>query len=39
VVLPIVSGMSVGTAQPPCGVLRNQPCRTYAAQKNTVVKP
>jgi len=39
VVLPIVSGMSIGTAQPPCGVLRNQPCRPYAAQTNTVVKP
>jgi len=39
VVLPIVSGMSIGTAQPPCGVLRNQPCRPYVAQTNTVVKP
>jgi len=39
VVLPIVSGMSIGTAQPPCGVLRNQPCRTYVPAANTVVKP
>jgi predicted acyl esterase len=38
-VLPIVSGMTIGTAQPPCGVLRNQPCRTYAPSTNTVVKP
>lgn len=36
-VLPVVTGLGIKTAQPPCGVLRNQPCRTYAAQTNTVV--
>lgn len=36
-VLPEVTGLTVKTAQPPCGVLRNQPCRPYVAQTNTVV--
>lgn len=28
-VLPVVPGLSVPTARPACGVLRNQPCRPY----------
>jgi predicted acyl esterase len=28
-VLPVVPGVSVPTAPPPCGSLRNQPCRPY----------
>lgn len=37
-VLPVVTGLTVKSAQPACGVLRNQPCRPYQAQTNTVVK-
>ncbi|WP_148045095.1 CocE/NonD family hydrolase [Nocardioides marmorisolisilvae] len=33
-VLPIVPGLSVPTARPDCGVLRNEPCRTYKAMSN-----
>jgi predicted acyl esterase len=29
-VLPVVSGVTVPTAQPACPSLRNEPCRTYA---------
>ena len=36
-VLPVVSGVTIKTVQPRCGVLRNQPCRPYVAQANTVV--
>ena len=28
-VLPVVAGLTVPTARPACGVLRNEPCRTY----------
>ncbi len=34
-VLPIVSGLTVPTALPPCPSLRGQPCRTYAPYTNT----
>jgi len=34
VILPIVPGVSVPTAQPPCPSLRNNPCRTYQALVN-----
>jgi predicted acyl esterase len=34
-VLPVVPGVSVPTALPACGTLRNQPCRTYQAFTNT----
>ena len=33
-VLPIVSGVSVSAAQPPCPSLRNEPCRTYTPLVN-----
>jgi hypothetical protein len=33
-VLPIVPGVSVPTAQPPCPSLRNNPCRVYQALVN-----
>jgi predicted acyl esterase len=33
-VLPIVPGLSVPTARPPCGVLRNEPCRPYVQMVN-----
>jgi hypothetical protein len=29
-VLPVVPGVSIPTAQPPCPALRNEPCRAYA---------
>jgi predicted acyl esterase len=35
VVLPVVPGVSVPKAYPPCGSLRNQPCRPYQATANT----
>ncbi len=35
-VLPVIAGATVPAAQPPCGVLRNQPCRAYQASSNTV---
>jgi predicted acyl esterase len=34
VVLPVVPGLSVPTALPPCPSLRNQPCRPYQAKPN-----
>jgi predicted acyl esterase len=34
VILPIVPGVSVPTAQPACPSLRNNPCRTYQALVN-----
>jgi len=33
-VLPVVPGLSVPTARPACGVLRNEPCRDYVALTN-----
>ncbi|MFL6108354.1 MAG: CocE/NonD family hydrolase [Marmoricola sp.] len=33
-VLPVVPGLSVPTARPECGVLRNEPCRSYHALTN-----
>ncbi len=33
-VLPVIPGVDIPTAQPKCPSLRNQPCRTYAALKN-----
>lgn len=39
IVLPIIGGLTVGTDQPPCGVLRNQPCRPYVPATNTVIRP
>jgi hypothetical protein len=33
-ILPIVPGVSVPTAQPPCPSLRNNPCRVYQALVN-----
>jgi predicted acyl esterase len=29
-VLPVIPGLSIPAAQPPCGSLRNEPCRPYA---------
>jgi predicted acyl esterase len=34
IVLPVVPGLSVPTALPACGVLRNQPCRPYQPTAN-----
>jgi predicted acyl esterase len=34
IVLPVVPGLSVPTARPECGVLRNEPCRNYLALTN-----
>jgi uncharacterized protein len=34
VILPVVPGVSVPTAQPPCPSLRNNPCRVYQALAN-----
>jgi hypothetical protein len=34
-ILPVVPGVSVPTAQPACPSLRNNPCRTYKALENT----
>lgn len=33
-ILPIVPGVSIPTALPPCPSLRNEPCRAYAAYAN-----
>jgi hypothetical protein len=33
-VLPVVPGVAVPTAQPPCPSLRNEPCRAYKAFVN-----
>jgi hypothetical protein len=35
VVLPVVPGVSVPTAFPPCPSLRNEPCRPYVRMANT----
>jgi hypothetical protein len=35
VVLPVVPGVTVPPALPPCGSLRNEPCRAYQASVNT----
>ncbi|UDY22873.1 CocE/NonD family hydrolase [Nocardioides sp. Kera G14] len=35
-VLPVVPGVAVPTGQPECGILRNEPCRTYAHVANAV---
>ncbi len=37
-VLPIVENLAAGAPQPECGVLRNQPCRPFAALANSVVR-
>jgi predicted acyl esterase len=34
VTLPVVPGVAVPTAAPPCGSLRNEPCRTYQPTPN-----
>jgi hypothetical protein len=34
-VLPVVPGLAVPTSLPPCGVLRNEPCRAYAPLVNS----
>jgi hypothetical protein len=33
-VLPVVPGLSIGTAPPPCPGLRNEPCRDYVPFQN-----
>jgi hypothetical protein len=33
-ILPVVPGVSVPTALPACGSLRNEPCRPYQAIVN-----
>jgi predicted acyl esterase len=33
-VLPVIPGLGVPTARPACGVLRNEPCRTYVPLVN-----
>ena len=38
-VLPVVPGVSVPTALPPCPSLRNEPCRPYQAIVNTTAVP
>jgi hypothetical protein len=38
-VLPVVSGVDVPTALPPCPGLRGQPCRDYVPYKNRPAKP
>ncbi|HZU59507.1 MAG TPA: hypothetical protein VE983_00985, partial [Solirubrobacteraceae bacterium] len=35
-ILPVVPGVSVPAAYPPCPGLRNEPCRTYKPFKNQV---
>jgi uncharacterized protein len=35
-VLPVVPGVSVPTGFPPCGSLRNEPCRSYVPYTNQV---
>jgi predicted acyl esterase len=37
-ILPVVPGVSVPTALPPCPSLRNEPCRPYQAIVNTIAK-
>jgi hypothetical protein len=34
IVLPVVPGVAVPKALPPCGSLRNQPCRPYQPLTN-----
>jgi predicted acyl esterase len=38
-VLPVVPGLSVPTRLQPCGVLRNQPCRSYVPLVNAPAAP
>ena len=38
-VLPVVPGLPIPTALPPCPSLRNEPCRTYQPATDLVVKP
>ncbi|HUQ00694.1 MAG TPA: CocE/NonD family hydrolase [Aeromicrobium sp.] len=33
-VLPVIPGLSIPTAQPDCGSLRNEPCRPFSATAN-----
>jgi predicted acyl esterase len=33
-VLPVIPGQTIPTGQPPCGSLRNQPCRTFSPTVN-----
>ena len=37
-ILPVVPGVSVPTALPPCPGLRNEPCRPYVALTNLIAK-
>ncbi len=37
-VLPVIPNQTIPKAQPPCGSLRNQPCRPFAAATNQVVR-
>jgi hypothetical protein len=39
VILPVVPGVSVPTALPPCPSLRNEPCRPYVALVNRQATP
>jgi predicted acyl esterase len=34
IVLPVIPGLAIPTAQPPCPSLRNEPCRTYTPLVN-----
>lgn len=36
--LPVVPGLAIPTALPPCPGLRGQPCRTYQAYSNRSVE-
>jgi hypothetical protein len=36
-ILPVIPGVGVPTAQPPCPGLRNEPCRVYKPAKNRVL--
>jgi predicted acyl esterase len=36
-VLPVIPNQTISAAQPPCGSLRNQPCRPFMATVNQVV--
>lgn len=38
IVLPIIPGLTIPTAYPPCPGLRNQPCRTYEPFANGLVE-
>ncbi len=38
IVLPVVSGVDVPAGLPACGILRNQPCRSYVALANRVIE-